>query len=51
VEEETDETRFWLEIIKEMQISTSLSINYLLKESDEIISIVVSSIKTVRKQL
>ena len=51
VEEEADETRFWLEIIKEMQISRITLIDFLLNESDEIISMVVSSIKTVRKKL
>ncbi|NOQ96665.1 MAG: four helix bundle protein, partial [Calditrichae bacterium] len=51
VEEEADETRFWLELVKEMKISRETSIDLLMKESDEIISMIVSSIKTVRKKL
>ena len=49
VEEEADETLFWLEMMKEMEILPDSSLDYLIKESDEIISIVVASIKTTRK--
>ena len=51
VEEEADETMFWLELIKEMEISTESMIDGLLKESDEIVAIIVSSIKTTKKKL
>jgi len=48
-EEEADESLFWLEIIKEMEVSDAPAVNNLIKESDEIVAILVSSIKTSRK--
>jgi four helix bundle protein len=50
VEEEADETLFWLEIITEMEILNDPSIGPLMKENDELIAIIVSSIKTARKK-
>ena len=50
VEEEADETMFWLELIKEMSISKEPMVDDLIKESDEIIAIVVSSIRTAKKK-
>jgi len=50
VEEEADESMFWLEIIKEMKISDHSLVDLLLKESDELIAIFVSSIKTSRER-
>ncbi|MCG2777512.1 MAG: four helix bundle protein [Desulfobacterales bacterium] len=44
VEEEADETLFWLELIEEMEILDKASIDYLMKENDELIAIIVSSI-------
>ena len=49
--EEADESLFWLEIIHEMNISKAPEVNTLIKESDELVAIVVSSIKTVRKTM
>lgn len=50
VEEEADETLFWLELINEMKIlDDSVVIESLMKENNEIIAIIVSSIKTSRK--
>ena len=48
VEEEADETLFWLELIKEMGISNEPVVDTLMQESDELIAIIVSSIKTAR---
>jgi four helix bundle protein len=48
VEEEADETLFWLEMIKEMKILDNKLLATLMKENDEIIAIIVSSIKTAR---
>ena len=48
VEEEADETLFWLELIKEMDILKGSLVDALMKESNEIIAIIVSSIKTVK---
>jgi len=50
VEEEADETLFWLEILEEMEILDKNLIVPLMQESDEIIAIIVSSIKTSRKR-
>ena len=48
VEEETDETHYWLEIWEESGLVASERIELLKKEVNEILSIVVSSIKTMR---
>jgi four helix bundle protein len=49
VEEEADETMFWLELIQEMSISKDPLVDDLLKESDEIVAIIVASIRTTKK--
>ena len=49
VVEEADEARFWLELIKEMNISKVPSVDQLISESDELVSIFVSSIKTTKR--
>ena len=46
LEEEADETMLWIELIKEMGISKDPLVDDLLKESDEIVAMIVSSIKT-----
>ncbi len=51
VEEETDETIFWLEIITESKMLTPERIQSLKNETNEILSIVVSAIKTLRKKM
>ncbi len=51
VEEEADETLFWLELIKEMNISKESSVDALMKECNELIAIIVASIKTVKRKL
>ena len=48
-EEEADETLFWLELIKEMEILDNTLLDSPMKENDEIIAIIVTSIKTSRK--
>jgi four helix bundle protein len=50
VEEEADETLFWLEVIEEVEIFKKDSILSLMQECNEILSIVVSSINTARKR-
>ena len=50
VEEEADETLFWLEILEEMEIIDKDLIFPLMQENDELIAIIVSSIKTSRKR-
>ena len=48
VEEESDETLFWMEMLNEMEVLRSDLLDKLMLENDEIISIIVSSIKTSR---
>jgi four helix bundle protein len=48
VEEEADETHYWLEILEESGLVPTKRIELLKREINEIISIVVSSIKTIR---
>jgi four helix bundle protein len=50
VEEETDESLFWLEIIEEMNFADEKEIEYLLKECNELVSIITTSLKTLRNQ-
>jgi four helix bundle protein len=50
VEEEADETLFWLELIKEMKILYYNKLDALMQENDEILAIVVASIKTAKKK-
>ena len=50
VEEEADESLLWLEIIEEMKIIKPHLIKSLIKEADEILSIVVATIKTAKKK-
>lgn len=51
VEEEADESMFFLEILKEMSESHHEEIDRLHKEADEFLSITIASIKTIRKRL
>jgi four helix bundle protein len=50
-EEEADETQFWLEMIAAFNKDFRDKIVPLYKECDELLSIFVASIKTVRKKL
>jgi four helix bundle protein len=49
VEEEADEVLFWLEIINEIELLDQSLTAPLIKEGNEILAIVVSSINTARK--
>jgi four helix bundle protein len=51
VVEEADEAQFWLELIKEMNISHYPTVNELIKEADELVAIFVASIKTTKSNL
>jgi len=48
VEEEADETLFWLELIAEIGTLGRKILDPLMKEADELIAIIVASIKTAR---
>ncbi len=51
VEEETDESLFWMEMLIDAGIVQWNKLEPLMKEADELVAIVVSSIKTARKKL
>ncbi|CAN5698487.1 four helix bundle protein [soil metagenome] len=48
VEEEADETFYWLELLVEAKIVPAAHLADLMKEVDEIVAMTVSSIKTLR---
>ena len=48
VDEEADETTFWLEVIIDAKLMDEALVGELLNECNEIVSIVVTSIKTAR---
>ena len=50
VEEETDESMYWMELTIEAGLMTEGQVSDLYKEANEILSIVVASVKTARKQ-
>jgi four helix bundle protein len=49
VEEEADETMYWIELLVDADIVKRSRISDLLNEANEILSIVVTSIKTARR--
>ncbi|MFT3890021.1 MAG: four helix bundle protein [Anaerolineales bacterium] len=50
VEEEADETQYWLEILVEAGLSAKEQIVDLYKETDEILAMTVASLKTLRNR-
>jgi four helix bundle protein len=50
VEEEADETLYWLELLVEAEIILETRLKDLMTETDEIIAMTVSSIKTLRRK-
>jgi len=50
VEEETDETLYWLELLVDANIVPEARLASLMSEADEILAMVVASIKTLRKR-
>jgi len=51
VEEEADESSYWLELIEEAKIYENEVIKPVMKETTELLSIAVASIQTARKHL
>ena len=49
VEEEADETLYWLELLVEGEIIPESKLRNLMNETNEIIAMVVASIKTIRQ--
>ena len=50
VEEEADESLYWMELLIEAGIEVSMKMEVLMKEAGELLSITVASIKTARKR-
>lgn len=48
VEEEADETLYWLELLVEAKLIPEARLSSLMQETDEIVAMTVSSIKTLR---
>ena len=51
VEEEADESLFWMELLKELAIVGPHLIDDLMTENNELFSIMVASIKTARTKV
>ncbi len=50
VEEEADETLYWLELIIESNLMPQSRLSGLMEEADEVVAMVVSSIKTLKSK-
>jgi four helix bundle protein len=48
VEEESDETEYWLELLVAAELVPQSQIDSIYKETDEILAMIVASIKTLR---
>ncbi len=51
VEEDTDESIYFLELLKELDSENSETINKLLTEANELLAIYIASIKTTRERI
>ena len=51
VEEEADETIYWMELLTESKIVYTSRVDALIKETNEILAMVVASIKTLRRTI
>jgi four helix bundle protein len=49
VEEEADETLYWMELLVESGLLPAAQLAELMKETDEIVAMTIASIKTMRK--
>ena len=49
VEEEADESLYWMELLIEVGIKGNIKMEALMKEAGELLAITVASIKTARK--
>jgi four helix bundle protein len=51
VEEEADETGYWLDLLSDSGLAATSRVQPLLRESDEILAMTVASIKTRRSRI
>jgi len=50
VEEEADESAYWMELLVESRIVETSEVDFLMREANEFLAIVVASIKTAKKR-
>ena len=50
VEEEADESLYWMELLIEAEIMESVKLESLMKEANELLAITVASINTARRR-
>ena len=50
VEEQADETKYWIELLVESMLVGEVEVSDLLDEADQLVAISVASIKTSRKK-
>jgi four helix bundle protein len=50
VEEEADESMYWMELLTESRLVSATQVSKLLQETDEVIAMTVASIKTLQKR-
>lgn len=50
VEEEADESSYWMELLVEAEIVKAEKLGSLMKEADELVAITVASINTAKKR-
>jgi len=50
VEEEADESLYWMELLIEAELISSTRLTDLMQETDEITALIVASIKTLRQR-
>lgn len=50
VEEESDETMYWLEILADADLAPKEQIRELYKETNEILAMTIASVKTLRNR-
>ncbi len=50
VEEETDETLYWMELLVESGLMPKERLSELMRETDEILAMTVASIKTLKRR-
>jgi four helix bundle protein len=48
VEEEADESTYWLELLVESGLTTAAAVKRLMNEGSQLVAITVSSIRTAR---
>ena len=51
VEEEADETLYWMELLVESGITETSEVNFLMREATELLAMTVASVKTAKRRV